>query len=151
MGDLFDADKWLEERRNELVNLMFKNELNIDDFKNTSVILNFDDLQSTVLIERFDKYRKALRSFFNTDEIRSLLDYYYFDKDKKPLLNLLKQILKYYGYRLSRISEYQGNYGGIKLYKSRYTITKFVHSSTSNHTQLPTNERESVLTQTDNN
>ena len=87
-------------------------------------IINFDELQSPILIEQFDKYRKALRAFFGADEVRSLLDYYYLDKDRKPLLNLLKQILKCYGYKLNRISEYQGNYCGTKTYKSRYTIVK---------------------------
>jgi len=32
--------------------------------------------------------------------------------------------LKYYGYEFSRTSEYQGNYGGKKVYKSRYTIVE---------------------------
>ena len=126
MDEPFDSDKWLNERKIELVNLMFEKELGIKDFRNSPSVINFDDLQSDTLIKRFDKYRKALRAFFGADEIRSLLDYYYIDKDKKPLLNLLKQILKYYGYKLNRVSEYQGNYGGTKLYKSRYTIVKIV-------------------------
>ena len=121
---IFDSDEWLSSRRDELVDLMLLNELGITDFRNTPSILTFDELQSSELIEKFDKYRKALRTFFSTDEIRSLLDYYYLDKDKKPLLNLLKQILKFYGYRLNRASEYQGNFGGTKMYKSRYTIVK---------------------------
>jgi hypothetical protein len=124
MSELFDSDQWLEDRKNELVNLMFERELGIADFRNTTVVINFDDLQSPKMIERFDKYRKALRAFFGADEVRSVLDYYYTDKDRKPLLNLLKQILKYYGYRLIRVSEYQGNFSGSKLYKSRYTIAK---------------------------
>lgn len=120
----FDSDLWMKQRRDELVNFMFEKELGIKDFKNTSVILYFDELQSESMIHRFDHYRKALRAFFNTEEVRSLLDYYYIDKDKKPLLNLLKQILRYYGYKLHRVSEYQGNLGGIKTYKSRYNIVK---------------------------
>jgi hypothetical protein len=120
----FNSDQWLNDRRLELVNLMFNQELGISDFKNTSAIINYDDLQSKHLIKSFDKYRKALRAFFGADEVRSLLDYYYIEKDKKPLLNLLKQILKCYGYKFSRVSEYQGNFGGNKLYKSRYTIIK---------------------------
>ena len=122
MDESFNSDRWLNDRRDELVNLMFHQELGIDDFKNTSVILNFDDLQSDLLIDRFDRYRKALRAFFTADDVRSLLDYYYLDKDKKPLLNLLKQILKFYGFRLHRTSEYQGNLNGSKIYKSRYSI-----------------------------
>jgi hypothetical protein len=122
--DTFDSDKWLEDRRYELVNLMFNRELGIPNFKESTTVLNFDDLQSHALIDRFDHYRKALRAFFGADEIRSLLDYYYLDKDKKPLLNLIKQILKHYGYHLHRVSEYQGNFGGTKVYKSRYTIVR---------------------------
>lgn len=120
----FDSDQWLEEKKNELINLMFLNEFGIDDFRNTTRVINFDDLQSPALIKKFDCYRKALRTFFGNNEIRSLLDYYYADKDKKPLINLLKQLLRYYGYRLHRVSEYQGVIGGIKTYKSRYTIVK---------------------------
>lgn len=133
----FDSDVWLSERKTELVNSMFMNELGIGDFRNTSVVINFDDLQSNALITRFDKYRKALRSFFGADEVRSLLDYYYLDKDKKPLLNMLKQILKCYGYKLHRVSEYQGNYSGAKLYKSRYTIVKI--SNIDNETEQSVN------------
>lgn len=139
MVDCFNSDQWLCERRDELVNYMFNKELGISDFRNTNVILNFDELQSNVLIARFDSYRKALRAFFSADDIRSLLDYYYLDKDKKPLLNLIKQILKYYGYRLNRVSEYQGNYGGVKMYKSKYTIIKTRNRPAQNqpNTQLP--------------
>lgn len=142
MNNQFDSDQWLNDRKNELVNLMFANELDIPDFRNTSVVINFDDLQSDVLIDRFDKYRKALRAFFGTDEIRSLLDYYYLDKDKKPLLNLLKQILRYYGYKFNRVSEYQGNYGGTKMYKSRYTIIKISPTTNSNTTTPSQNTAE---------
>lgn len=143
----FDSDKWLDDRKIELVNLMFANELGITDFKNTTTIINFDDLQSSVLIEKFDKYRKALRAFFNADEIRSLLDYYYLDKDRKPLLNLLKQILKYYGYKFNRVSEYQGNYGGIRVYKSRYTIVK---SLTRIHNNKIDDDHDDKIEETDN-
>lgn len=118
----FDSDEWLKQRRDELVNLMFLNEFGIPDFKNSSKIINFDDLQSEVLIEKVGKYRKALRSFFDPADVRSLLDYYYINQDKKPLLNLLKQLLRYYGYELNRVSEYQGTHDGVKTYKSRYTI-----------------------------
>jgi hypothetical protein len=120
----FESEQWLEEKKNELINVMFLNEFGIEDFRHTTKVINFDDLQSQSLIKRFDCYRKALRVFFGNNEIRSLLDYYYSDKDKKPLINLLKQLLRYYGYRLHRISEYQGVIGGIKTYKSRYTIVK---------------------------
>jgi hypothetical protein len=143
MNQSFDSDQWLNERKIELVNLMFTKELGIQDFRNTSVIINFDDLQSDTVIERFDKYRKALRAFFGANEIRSLLDYYYLDKDKKPLLNLLKQILKYYGYKLSRVSEYQGNYGGTKMYKSRYTIIKAPVKKQKKTEQLQVPEKRS--------
>ena len=136
MDNQFDSDKWLNDRRDELINIMFENELGIKDFRNTSVVINFDDLQSSAMIERFNKYRKALRAFFGADEIRSLLDYYYLDKDRKPLLNLLKQILKYYGYKLNRVSEYQGNFGGTKLYKSRYTIGKITKHKKETHVEL---------------
>jgi hypothetical protein len=121
---MFDSNQWLETKKNELVNLMFLSEFGIPDFRNTTTVINFEDLQSPELIEKCGKYREALRAFFNVDEIRSLLDYYYSDKDKKPLLNLLKQILKYYGYHFNRISEYQGNFNGTKVYKSKYTIAK---------------------------
>ena len=140
MTDTFNSDEWLNARKDELVNLMFHNELGIDDFRNSSVIINFDDLQSPTLIERFDKYRKALRSFFGADEVRSLLDYYYLDKDKKPLLNMLKQILRCYGYRLNRGSEYQGNYGGTKMYKSRYTIVKMGNNPHTHDTNIDDDE-----------
>lgn len=118
----FDSEQWLNEKKLEIVTLLFKNELGIADFRNSSKIINFDDLQTDHMKDRINQYRTAMAVLFKADEIRSVLDYYYLQQDKKPVLNLLKQILKYYGYEFSRTSEYQGNYGGKKVYKSRYTI-----------------------------
>jgi hypothetical protein len=118
----FDSDKWIEEKKLELINLMFQNEFGIQDFKDTSKVINFDDLQTDTIKDNINKYRTAMAVLFKAEEIRSVLDYYYLQQDKKPVLNLLKQILKYYGYEFCRTSEYQGNYGGKKVYKSKYTI-----------------------------
>ncbi len=120
----FDSEKWLDEKKLEIINLMFTNEFDIQDFRNTSKVINFDDLQTDVIRDRINKYRVAMAVLFKAEEIRSVLDYYYLQQDKKPVLNLLKQILKYYGYEFCRTSEYQGNYGGKKIYKSRYTIVR---------------------------
>src|SRR2546426_1137458 len=104
---LFDSDKWINDKKLELVNMLFQNEFSITDFKNTSCIINFDDLQTETLKNRINKYRPAISVLFKAEDIRSILDYYYAKQDKKPVLNLLKQILKYYGYEFSRTSEYQ--------------------------------------------
>lgn len=112
-----------------MVSVIFKNEFNIDDFRNTSRVINFDDLQTEWMKERIGAYRPALACVFNSDEVRSILGYYYQSQDKKPALNLLKQLLAYYGYRFSRSSEYQGNHDGKKVYKSRYVIVKLTKSS----------------------
>ena len=120
---LFDSEKWLDEKKLELVNLMFNNEFGIQDFRTTSKVINYDDLQTETIRDRVNKYRTSMGVLFKAEEIRSVLDYYYLQQDKKPVLNLLKQILKYYGYEFTRKSEYQGNYGGKKIYKSRYTIS----------------------------
>jgi hypothetical protein len=106
----------------ELINLLFENEFGIPDFKSSTKVINFDELQTEDMRNRINRYRSAMSVLFKTKEIRSVLDYYYLQQDKKPALNLLKQILKYYGYEFSRSSEYQGNYGGKKVYKSKYTI-----------------------------
>ena len=119
----FNPEKWLDEKKLELVNLMFQNEFGIQNFRNTTTVINFDDLQTEVIRDRVNKYRIAMGALFKAEEIRSVLDYYYLQQDKKPVLNLLKQILKYYGYEFNRTSEYQGNYAGKKVYKSKYTIT----------------------------
>src|SRR5439155_10921758 len=128
---LFDSEKWLDEKKLELINLMFTNEFGIQDFRNTSKVINFDDLQTETIRDRINKYRAAMAVLFKAEEIRSVLDYYYLQQDKKPVLNLLKQILKYYGYEFSRTSEYQGNYGGKKVYKSRYTIVETKKNETN--------------------
>ena len=88
---LFNSIEWKKEKQLELVNLIFKNEFDIDDFKNTDKILNFDDLQSPNIKDKVNKYRLALSYVFTSEELRSVLDYYYLEKDKKPVLNLLKQ------------------------------------------------------------
>ena len=128
----FDGDKWIEDKKLELINLMFQNEFGIQDFRNTSKVINFDDLQTEIIKDKVNKYRIAMGALFKAEEIRSVLDYYYLQQDKKPVLNLLKQILKYYGYEFARTSEYQGNYGGKKVYKSRYTIVATKKTGSSN-------------------
>ena len=120
--DPFDSEQWLDEKKLELINLMFTNEFGIQDFRNTTKVINFDDLQTEDIKDHINKYRIAMGMLFRAEDVRSILDYYYLQQDKKPVLNLLKQILKYYGYEFSRTSEYQGNYGGKKIYKSKYTI-----------------------------
>ena len=94
---LFDSEKWLDEKKLELVNLMFNNEFGIQDFRTTSKVINYDDLQTETIRDRVNKYRTSMGVLFKAEEIRSVLDYYYLQQDKKPVLNLLKQILKYYG------------------------------------------------------
>lgn len=118
----FDSDQWINEKKLELINILFRNEFGINDFKNSSSVINFDDLQTEAVKTSIGKYRPAMGVLFKAEDIRSILNYYYSQQDKKPVLNLLKQILKYYGYEFSRTSEYQGNYAGKKVYKSRYTI-----------------------------
>ena len=125
----FNPEKWLDKKKLELVNLMFQNEFGIQDFRNTTQVINFEDLQTEVIRDRVNKYRIAMAALFKAEEIRSVLDYYYLQQDKKPVLNLLKQILKYYGYEFNRTSEYQGNYAGKKVYKSKYTITPIKKSN----------------------
>jgi hypothetical protein len=130
-NNIFDSDKWIEDKKLELVNLMFKNEFDINDFRNTPKVLNFDDLQTEAIRDRINKYRGAMATLFKSEEIRSVLDYYFLQQDKKPVLNFLKQILKNYSYEFKRISEYQGNYAGKKVYKSRYTIVPIKEKSSN--------------------
>lgn len=129
----FNSDKWLEDKKLELINIMFDNEFGIKDFRNTTKIINFDELQTQNMKDRINHYRKAMGALFKAEDIRSILDYYYIQQDKKPVLNLLKQILKYYNHEFSRTSEYQGNYGGKKIYKSRYSIVAIKPGANTNN------------------
>lgn len=124
MNHNFDSDTWIQSKQLELVNLIFKNEFQIEDFRKTTKVINFDDLQTHAMKDKINTYRKALGIVFKSEDIRSVLDYYYLQQDKKPVLNLLKQILRFYGYEFKRTSEYQGNLSGKKVYKSKYTIVK---------------------------
>jgi hypothetical protein len=132
----FDSEKWIEDKKLELINLLFENEFGIPNFKTSTKVINFDELQTEDMRNRINRYRAAMSVLFKTEEIRSVLDYYYLQQDKKPALNLLKQILKYYGYEFSRSSEYQGNYAGKKVYKSKYTIV-LCKPSVNNQTVTP--------------
>ena len=144
----FDSTRWIEEKRLELINLMFKNEFDIHDFRNTSKVINFDDLQTELIRDRINQYRPAMSALFKAEEIRSVLDYYFLQQDKKPVLNLLKQILKYYQYEFTRTSEYQGNYGGKKVYKSRYTISPIKKPVTTSSPNESPNIRVQLLPHT---
>ena len=96
----FNSNIWLEEKRYELANLIFKNCFNIENFlTNYNAIIAFDDLQKKEIIELIDLYRPAVHTLFGADCVRSSLDSFY-KKDKRPVLNLLKQILKYFSYNL---------------------------------------------------
>jgi len=121
---LFDNKQWIEDKKLEIVKLLFSQEFGIDDFRDSGKIINFDDLQTEEMKLRIASYRPALGCVFASDDVRSTMDYYYMNQDKKPVLNLLKQLLAYYGYKFRRYSEYQGNYDGKKIYKSRYIIVR---------------------------
>ena len=120
----FNSHIWLEEKRYELANLIFKNCFNIENFlTNYNAIIAFDDLQKKEIIELIDLYRPAVHTLFGADCVRSSLDSFY-KKDTRPVLNLLKQILKHFSYNLESESEYQSSHYGKKLYKTYYKIIK---------------------------
>jgi hypothetical protein len=143
----FDSDKWIEDKKLELVNLLFEREFGIKDFRNTSKVINFDDLQTAAMKDTINSYRKAFGTLFTAQKLRSVLDYYYMNQDKKPVLNFLKQILKYYDHEFKRTSEYQGNIGGKKVYKSKYTIVPSKKPSTSTVTPAsPKSSKKKIKT-----
>lgn len=158
----FDSQKWIDEKKLEIINTMFQNEFGIKDFRHSNQVINFDDLQTDAMKNKINEYRKAIAIFFKAEEIRSVLDYYYLQQDKKPVLNLLKQIIKYYGYEFDRKSEYQGNYAGKKVYKSKYAIVpinniqpnpnpKNILSNNPTKTHINIDDDSSILSQSTQN
>jgi hypothetical protein len=130
----FNSEIWLEDKRYELVNLIFKNCFNIDNFlTNNNCIISYDDLQKKEIIEIIDLYRPAVHILFGTECVRSSLDSFY-KKDKRPVVNLLKQILKHFSHTLESYSEYYSSNYGRKIYKTYYKIIKIEYNN--NHCNI---------------
>lgn len=119
----FNCDFWLEEKRYELADKIFVECFNIKHFiNNFNIQINYDYLQSDELINKINNYRPALRLLFGTTCIRSSLDYH-FTNDKKPALNLIKQILNHFNRVLSMHKKYYMILNGRKIYQTYYYIS----------------------------
>ena len=73
---------------------------------------------------KIDQYRPALYELFGSSCIHGTLNYYYKNHDKRPVLNLLKQLLNHFGLGLESYSKYISSSGNRKLYTTYYRIIK---------------------------
>lgn len=118
----FDSDEWIHSKRIELTNLILKQCLGIDDFtKAGNYLIKYDFIQSPEFSAKLDNYKPCLQLLFGSSIIRSLMNYA--SINKRNSVNIIKQLLKYFGYKLYSLSEYQCLMeNGKKKYNTFYVI-----------------------------
>jgi hypothetical protein len=119
------SENYVREKKEELALGILKL-FNIHSFDEKSYI-NFSDLNDPVILQQLKDMIPALRTVFQISKNRSLSSTSW-DKSKHPGLNLLRQILKEIGYRLTLINEFKGTIEieekKRKVYNTKYIIVK---------------------------
>lgn len=119
------SENYVREKKEELALGILKL-FNINSFDEKSYI-NFSDLNDPNVLKKLKEMVPALRTVFQISKNRSLSSTSW-DKSKHPGLNLLRQILKEIGYRLTLINEFKGTVEiedkKKKIYNTKYIIVK---------------------------
>ena len=119
------SENYVREKKEELALGILKL-FNIHSFDEKSYI-NFSDLNDPIILQQLKDMIPALRTVFQISKNRSLSSTSW-DKSKHPGLNLLRQILKEIGYRLTLINEFKGTIEieekKRKVYNTKYIIVK---------------------------
>lgn len=133
----FNSLEWIHDKRLELAKLIFKQCLNIDDFTNAhDCRIKYDFIQSPEFSIKLDTYKPSLQILFGSSIIRSLMNYA--SENKRNSVNIIKQLLKYFGYRLYSQSEYQCLLeNGKKKYSTYYYIQNIQNVSVEFTKSLP--------------
>lgn len=123
----FDSDAFLLSIREQLLHLIFSQELNVPDFKNHTKDICYTTLIKPEMVSKIQQYLPALRIVFRGEQVRSIQPY--FKDEPHWVLNIIRQSLPIVGYKLKRRAFFLGRtnaQGGSirpKAYESRYTIT----------------------------
>jgi hypothetical protein len=137
MEDLSFSDKYIMEKREELV-LQVLALFGINNFIEKQYI-SFADLNDREILSQLRNMIPALRTVFQIARNRAL-SYTSWDSSKHPGLNLLRQILKEIGYKLSIINEFRGTLEikdkKKKIYNTKYIIVKLDEPTEDNQDEL---------------
>lgn len=111
----------------------------INSFDEKKYII-YNDLQSEKTLEKIRNMIPALKTVFQISKNRCL-SINSWHKSKHPGVNLLRQILKEVGYKLSLINEFQGticseNGNKKKIYNTKYIIIPYSCSDASTDEEL---------------
>lgn len=119
------SENYVREKKEELALGILKL-FNINSFDEKSYI-NFSDLNDPNILKSMKDMIPALRTVFQISKNRSLSSTSW-DKSKHPGLNLMRQILKEIGYKLTLINEFKGTIEfedkKKKIYNTKYIIVK---------------------------
>ena len=124
--DLSFSERYVKEKKEELA-LKILSLFGITDFDEKEYI-NFNDLNNQEILDKMREMIPALRTVFQISKNRSL-SITSWDRSKHPGLNLIRQILKEIGYKLTLINEFKGTLDmeeekKKKVYNTKYIIVK---------------------------
>ena len=121
------SEKYITDTKKKLALEVLKL-VGINSFDEKKYII-YNDLQSPETLEKIRNMIPALKTVFQISKNRCL-SINSWQKSKHPGVNLLRQILKEVGYKLSLINEFQGtvcveNGNKKKIYNTKYIIIPF--------------------------
>ena len=120
------SDTYIQSKKKELA-LELLRLVGINDFEEKKYI-TYKDLQCDKNLQKMQEMIPALRTVFQISKNRCL-SHSSWNKSKHPGVNLLRQVLRDVGYKLSLINEFQGSLNGNeidndtkKIYNTKYII-----------------------------
>ena len=120
---MFNANAYHMSLKEDLIQLILKNELGITDYKNWDQEISFLLLQSPDVKAQFAQYHSILKVVFDATELRSIKPHA-LANDTKPVVNLLRQMLDVVGYKLTTKNIWEGTISGKKTYRCCHKIVK---------------------------
>ena len=125
------SEKYINETKEKLALEVLKL-VGINNFDEKKYII-YNDLQSPETLEKIKNMIPALKTVFQISKNRCL-SINSWQKSKHPGVNLLRQILKEVGYKLSLINEFQGtvcaeNGNKKKVYNTKYIIIPYANTN----------------------
>jgi hypothetical protein len=101
----FDNEAYMLKLKEELVAQILWREFEIVDYKECEEEIEYATLQDPELIKRFKDYFPSLKRVFLANELRSTKPASY-ERDLRPVVNLLRQMLGVLGYELKPRNHY---------------------------------------------
>ena len=130
-------------KMNENVSYIFR-EIGIENDQLNGALIPREMLLDTTIYDKIRKKIPELKKVLSSSYLTSLHDNAK-DRQKWPMLNLIRQILHFYSYQMKPIRKSNGyTPEGVKKYKRFFLVTKNKNSQNKSHENKGENEHDVI-------